>query len=234
MRFLKSPLTLILFASSVLITITLLTRVGITQSTKKEKDVSARELSQAVRKSGLRGAAQLKKDYVVSERSSGWAKYNLEDLSKHSSTIIVGTPVFSSSQLSPSGEMIFTEHQVRVEQTLKGKVQPSGVVRLTVLGGKVTFEDGSSAEIKTPDQGPIEVGKTYIFFMHEKDSLLPNSLSLTGGGQGLFELRQDSTIEPRGDKIDTVQVYKKQSAVTFTEEIKAIVKKHPGTSPCCQ
>jgi hypothetical protein len=70
--------------------------------------------------------------------------------------------------------------------------------------------------------------------MHAKDSLLPDSLSLTGGGQGLFELRQDSTIEPRGDKIDTVQVYKKQSAVTFTEEIKAIVKKHPGTSPCCQ
>ena len=230
---LRNPLTLVFFLSSVLITVTL-TQIGNTQSVKKEKEVSAIELANAVRKNGLKEAARLKGEYIVSERASGWAKYDLENLTNDSSTIIVGTPVLSTPKLSNSGEMILTEHQIRIDQTFKGNVQPNLVISLTVLGGKVKFEDGSTAEIQTPDQGPIELGKTYILFMSEKEKSIPSTFSLTGGGQGLFELRQDSTIEPRGEKVDTVQIYKQKSVIAFTEEIKAIVKKHPGTSQCCK
>ncbi len=209
----------------------ILTQSGKTQTIKKK--VTSQDVVTAVRTGGLREAARLTGNYVNSERSSGWTKYDLENLTKNSVAVAIGTPVLNNSKLSDSGEQVLTEHNVRIEQTLKGKLRPNQVINLTVIGGKVVFEDGTSAEIRTPDLGPIEVGKSYIFFMtsDDKDSEV---FKLTGGGQGLFEIASDSTIEPRGHKVDVVRKHKSQNATAFVEEIRATVKKYPDTSRCCK
>jgi hypothetical protein len=102
-----------------------------------------------------------------------------------------------------------------------------------VPGGKVIFEDGTSAEILTPDLGPITKNRTYIFFMHPSGDGA-DALKLTGGGQGLFEVPSAAWgVRPLGDKKDLVQRHKDQSVNDFIEEIQRAVKKYPETSACC-
>jgi len=199
-----------------------------------KRENSSQELVEATRKGGLREAARIKKNFVSSEPSSGWAKYDLEALTQNSSLIVVGTPILSTSKLSDSGQQILTDHQVRIEQTLKGTIQPNHVITVTVIGGKITFEDGTTAEIRTPDLSPINTGKIYILFLRNRQNASADTCGLTGGGQGLFEIASDSTIEPRGDKVDTVQKYKHAGAASFVEKIKASVRKHSETSHCCE
>ena len=193
---------------------------GNQQTTRTEKKDASKELIEATRNGGLKEAARIKKNFVSSERISGWAKYDLEGLTHKSSLIVIGTPILSTSKLSDSGQQILTEHQVRVEQTVKGTLPPNHVITVTVIGGKIAFEDGTTAEIRTPDLGPISTGKTYIFFLNERQNASADNFGLTGGGQGLFEITSDSTIEPRGEKADTVQKYKHAAATSFVEEIK--------------
>jgi hypothetical protein len=229
----RNPLIIATLATVLLLGFTL-TKSGKTQTTKTQKRDSSQKLIEATRNGGLREAARIKKNFVSSERASGWAKYDLERLTQNSSLIVIGTPILSTSRLSDSGQQILTEHQVRVEQTLKGTVTPNHVLTVTVIGGKLIFEDGTTAEIRTPDLGPINAGKTYIFFLRERQNASTDNFGLTGGGQGLFEIASDSTIEPQGEKVDTVQNHKHATATSFVEEIKIAISKYPGTSRCCK
>jgi hypothetical protein len=185
----------------------------------------------AVRRGGLREAARIKGQYVGTERTSGLMKYDLGSLTEKSSIIVVGTPFTSSSSLSSSGERIVTEYKLRIDQTLKGKLK-HGPLSVIVPGGKVTFDDGTSAEINTPDLGPIEEEKRYVLFLTPSDEV-SDSFALVGGGQGIFELSSsDSVVKPLGDKVDVVQKHKNQQASSFLEEIKAAAKKFGKTQSC--
>ena len=196
-----------------------------TQSASKQKSQEPDPVVEAIRRGGLREAARLKKHYVSSERTTGLAKYDLEALTQTSSQIIVGTPRFSSSILTTSGESIVSEYEVTIQQILKGNFQESQLVRIKVPGGKVVFDDGTSAEINTPDLGPIKEHQSYVWFLTPKDSS-SQLFQLTGGGQGLFEL-SESLVRPRGDRVDVVQKHKDQRAAEFIEAIRTYVNKHP-------
>ena len=204
-----------------------------TQSLSAQKREGPDELTNAVRKGGLKEGARIKKRFVSSERTTGWAKYDLESLTSHSAAVIMGTPLNSSSSLTANGERITTEYKVKVSRIFKGQLQENGLIRLIVPGGKVIFEDRTSAEILTPDLGPITKDRTYIFFMHPSGDAA-DVLKLTGGGQGLFEVPSSPWgVKPLGDKTDLVQRHKNQSIKDFIEEIQRAVKKYPETSACC-
>jgi len=202
-----------------------------TQSSSAQKGPD--QLTDAVRKGGLREGARIKKRFVSSESTTGWAKYDLESLTSHSSAVIMGTPLNSSSNLTTNGERIVTEYQIKASRIFKGELQENGLIRVIVPGGKVIFEDGTSAEILTPDLGPITKNQTYVLFLHpSKDD--GDSYQLTGGGQGLFEVSSSaSVVKPLGDKKDLVQKHKDQSVNDFIDEIQRAVKKYPDTSVCC-
>ncbi len=204
-----------------------------TQSLSNQKSQEPDPVVVAVRRSGLREAARLKRHYKSTERTTGWMKYDLESLTSASSVIIIGTPLVSSSNLAGSGDRIITEFKIRIDRALKGRFKENQLVTAVVPGGKVTFEDGTSAEITTPDLGPIKEHQKYVLFMrqsHEDSEIL----TLTGGGQGLFELASsDLYVKPRGDKKDLVQRHKNQSVSDFIEEIETAVRKYPEAFPCC-
>lgn len=204
-----------------------------TQSLSAQKPDDPAQVVTAVRKGGLREGARIKKQFVSSESTTGWAKYDLEALTSHSSVVIMGTPLDNVSSLSANGERITTEYKVKVSRIFKGQVQENGLIRLIVPGGKVVFEDGTSAEILTPDLGPITKNQNYIFFLHPSSDGT-DVLKLTGGGQGLFEVPSSAWgVKPLGDKKDVVQRHKDQSVNDFIEEIQRAVKKYPETSACC-
>src|SRR5215217_137293 len=204
-----------------------------TQSLSAQKREGPDQVVTAVRKGGLREGARIKKRFVSSESTTGWAKYDLESLTSHSSVVIMGTPLDSASSLTANGERITTEYKVNVSRIFKGQLQENGLIRLIVPGGKVIFEDGTSAEILTPDLGPITKNQSYIFFLHPSSDGT-DVLKLTGGGQGLFEVPSSAWgVKPLGDKKDLVQRHKDQSLNDFIEEIQRAVKKYPETSACC-
>jgi len=204
-----------------------------TQSATKERSKEVDGVVAAVRRGGLREAARLKGHYVSTHSTTGWMKYDLESLTQNSSDVIIGTPIVSSSNLVGSGDGIVTEYKIRIDETLKGKLNTKRLVSLEVPGGKVTFEDGTSAEIQTPDLGPIEEHQSYLMFLRPRDNS-PEVFGLTGGGQGLFELStSESVVKPRGDKTDIVQKHNNQRISDFLEDVKTAIRKYPETTYCC-
>lgn len=185
----------------------------------------------AVRRGGLREAAKAKGQYVSSQRTTGWLKYDLESLTENSAIVAIGTPIAATSSIAGSGDRIVTEYRVRIDQTFKGTLKAKSVISMITPGGKVTFEDGTSAEITTPDLGPIEEYKSYVLFLKPGDEA-PDTFGLVGGGQGLFEL-SDAAVKPAGDSVDVVQKYRNRPVSEFLEEIRNAVKKYPETKQCC-
>lgn len=186
-------------------------------------------LIDAIRRGGLREAARIKGHYVGRANTTGWLKYDLEGLVEHSAGVIVGTPVKASSQLGSSGTLITTTYQVKVQQTLKGSLAPGETVNVVLPGGKVVFEDGTSAEMKTPDLGQMEGGKRYVLFLSPRQDA-PGDFGLTGVGQGLFELSKDKEkagVKPHGHHSDVVQKHRDETEEDFLEKVKAAVVKHP-------
>lgn len=204
-----------------------------TQSSSTQELESADQLTNAVRKGGLREGARIKKRFVSTESTTGWAKYDLESLTSNSAAVVMGTPLNSSSSLTANGERITTEYQIKVSRIFKGQLPENSLIRVSVPGGKVIFEDGTSAEILTPDLGPITKNQTYVLFLHPSKNDT-DIFQLTGGGQGLFEVSSSAgAVKPLGDKKDILQRHKDQSVNDFIEEIERAVKKYPETSPCC-
>lgn len=190
-------------------------------------------LVDAIRRGGLREAARLKGHYVGRVNASQWLKYDLETLTKNSMGVIVGTPVAADSQLSPSGYLITTTYQMKVQQTLKGSLPLGDIINVVLPGGKVVFEDGTSAELKTPDLEQMENSKTYVLFLRQQKDV-PGGFSLTGGGQGLFELPKDKTgVKPHGHRSDVVQKHKNEAVEDFMEKVKSAILKYPEASTCC-
>jgi hypothetical protein len=100
-------------------------------------------------------------------------------------------------------------------------------------GGKVVFEDGTSAEIKTLDFEGMQNDQKYVLFLNPK-LRTDGTFSLTGGGQGLFELNNESQrVKPHGHPSDSVQKHKDESVDSFLQEIRAAVKKYPEATICC-
>jgi hypothetical protein len=207
--------------------------VSRTATSQQASTPDPQEEVKAVRRGGLREAARIKGHYLGSVRASGWGKYDVDSLTKNSIAVIVGVPLTSTSHLSNNNELITTQYQVKIREVLKGDVLKGQVVNVNVVGGKVAFEDGTSAEIKTLDMEPVEQGNNYILFLKkEKDS--PGAFGLTGGGQGLFELSDgDSLVQPRGHHTDVVQKHKNQRIEDFVEEIKIAASKYQKVSSCC-
>ena len=187
----------------------------------------------AVRNGGVREGARIKGHYVATERINGWLMHDLESLANSSVAIIIGTPSSASSRLTASGEWIITEYKVRIDQVFKGNLKGNELINIIAPGGKVTFENGTSAEIRISDLGPIKERRRYIFFLRTSEDSL-EAFGLTGGGQGVFELSSsDSRVKPLGGEKDVVQKHKNEKVDDFIAEVERAARKYPSTSPCC-
>jgi len=95
-----------------------------------------------------------------------WASFDLETLTKSSAAVVIGIPESSKGRLDSDGQMIVTEFDVRVKESIKGAHAENSVVQVALLGGRVDFEDGTSAELRPRDFEPMLEGKNIsCFFM---------------------------------------------------------------------
>lgn len=178
----------------------------------------------ASRTESLREKAKLNGSYSISARPKPMRRYNDgKTLAQASSFIVVATVESSNAQLLSRAEnFIVTHFQIKVSNVLKGSQQPNQVLTLRVPGGRVQFEDGTSAEVKMPDfwKQP-EVGKSYVFFLEQRHA---GHFVLHGGPQGLFELTGEGRVKPQVRAEDQLmQNYENKDVDSFVSEIRKAV-----------
>jgi hypothetical protein len=189
---------------------------------------------EAIRRGGLREAAKLKRHYIGTEDPNwDWANFNLEQLTKTSVAVIVGVPETSVVQLSSTGDKITTNYKVKVEDVIKGHLVASNIVEVSMLGGRIEFEDGTSAEIQTPGFTRMQNGKRYILFLYANRNG-SEILLLTGGPQGLFELDSDGKVKPHARPTDHVaKEIEHKNIDSLIRELRIYAERWPNPSGCC-
>jgi hypothetical protein len=114
---------------------------------------------------------------------------DLSMLGQASDLVIVGRPTTARVQLSPNGKMIYTYYEVAIDETLKG-ARPGRTVVVKIPGGKVTFDDGSVAEIVTPNF-EIHLDAKYVLFLQP---------TRTGIGTNPADIQQDVRVPSLGSQ----------------------------------
>jgi len=127
-----------------------------------------------------------------------------EALTKNSADVVVGVAGRSlGGHLTESGLAIVTDYEVVVQDTIKGDVTPGSTIVVSLLGGRVDFEGGISAELITPKFEHVKAGNSYTLFLTEVEKS-PGKFTLTGGPQGLVELASDGTVKSHGRESDPI------------------------------
>jgi hypothetical protein len=189
----------------------------------------------AARQGGIREAAKIKGSFVVTDFAKAEGVYSgLDSLASHSDVVIVGTPSQNVCRVTPDGRYITTDYEVVAQEVFKGRVRKRDTVKVSLPGGRVQFEDGTSAEVRVPDFRKMEDGKTYVLFLSErKDN--PGVFQVVGGPQGLFELSADNvTVKSHGRGMDLVaQKYKDKDQREFLKEVREATRKWSKAAVCC-
>jgi hypothetical protein len=153
----------------------------------------------------LREKAKQRGNYVATSSPTGFTKFDdVGVLTAHSEYVVVGIPERRGSKLvRPAEEFIETRYQVAVTDVLKGSAAAGETITLRTPGGRVQFDDGTSAEVKMPPfwRDP-EVGKTYLFFLKKR----AEGFTLVGGPQGMFELSPEAGVLPQVRDEDALMI----------------------------
>ena len=202
----------------------------------QSRGASERELIRdALRRGGLREAAKIKGHYVGSfDPHWDFSQLNIEELTRSSAAVIVGAPTKSlGGRLAAEGQLIFTDYEVSVQEVIKGAVESGGVVKVSLVGGLVEFEDGTSAELKTPSFEHVRPGRTYTFFLSERDAA-SEAYSLTAGPQGLVEIVDGTKVKSHGRPTDPVaEESKDKDRNSFLKEVRKQAERWPQPGKCC-
>jgi hypothetical protein len=193
----------------------------------------ARALREAYKREGLRGVAKLKGSYVAESVPSGdRLTFDLEHLTKGSAAVIVGRFKKKLDARLIDNRAIFTDYEVAVEELVKGDLQQANII-VTVPGGRVVFEDGTSAELTTPTFEHPRIGSAYALFLTE-EAAVPSVFFLSGGSQGIFDLEASAGVKSHGRPDDPGAVEAKgKSREAFMNDVREHAKKWPKPGKCC-
>jgi hypothetical protein len=134
----------------------------------------------------LKAKAKTDRRFILTESPVGPGRYvNLSALVGESAAVLIGTPQTNTSKLTADGTNITLDYKVKVEYVYKGNLRESDMITISLPGGMVKFEDGSTAEVRTPGFRKMQDAKTYALFLATKDN---KAFVPTGGPQGIFEI----------------------------------------------
>lgn len=117
---------------------------------------------------------------------------SLEVLGRESKAIVIGKALRNVSRQSANGQEITTDYEVRIQEAIKGDLQPNATITVSMPGGLVRKADGSLHEVRTPRVRKMQNGKTYALFLKAKN---PNDDLFTPlrGSQGIYEIPANGT-----------------------------------------
>ena len=205
------------------------------QSTAPDPD-DRRALIEAIRRGGYKAAAKLKGHYVGKyDPHWDWAQYDIEMLTKYSEVVAVVVPSKKlGGHLSFTGQEITTDYEVSVKASIKGPVQEGSTIRVSIPGGRVEFEDGTSAELRPLNFQQMELDKTYTLFLNQ-DQTREMVFVLTAGPQGLVETPADGgSVKSHARPTDPIAKQANgMDAEAFHKEVRSQAQKWPLPLKCC-
>lgn len=202
------------------------------QSSQYEKKIALRD---ALRNGGIRAAAELDDNYVgILEPNPDWLKYDVEKLTKNSQVVIIGIPFKNRGKLSKNGESLYTLYDVQIQEVLKGNVDVGNAVKVALPGGKVSFANGTTAEIRTPGFVKMLNGRTYALYLDES-SEGDDIYFLTAGPQGLLEIvdKDNAVYSHAADKSPIKEQVKDKDLDKFLKEARKQARNYPNPKKCC-
>ena len=229
---------LILFSFAVVAFLFALSVMPVTSSKSQnqtDRD-EQRKMTEAIQRGGYREAARIKGHYVGTvDPYWDWANFDLVTLTKTSAAVIVGIPEKSKGRLNSNGETILTQFDVRVKEVIKGApLAENSVVKVALVGGKVDFDDGTSAELRPLDFEPMLEGRKYLLFLYG-NRIDSDVYLLTGGPQGLFELKGRAGIKAHARPNDpAVKEVQNLSEDGLLEKVRDYAHKWPKSQQCCK
>ena len=203
------------------------------QESQDQRTKDEMALRAALNRGGLREAAKLKGHYVA-EHDPHWDLAPLmEDLTKNSVAVIVGRFTKKLEARLLEGRSIFTDFEVTIDELVKGDLKQAKTIVITLPGGRVDFEDGTSAELTTPTFEQPRIGRTYTLFLMEEKAV-PSVYFLMGGPQGMIDIDDSSVVKSHGKEDDqSVLEIKGQNRETFLKNIRQLARKWPDPGKCC-
>jgi hypothetical protein len=193
-----------------------------------------RALKEAYERGGLRELAKLKGVYVT-EVNPHWkyGKFDIESLTKNSAAVIVGRFTKKLDARLIDGKVIFTDYEVAIEELVKGDLKQDKTIIVTVPGGRVFFEDGTSAEQTTPTFEHPHIGGAYALFLYE-EAAVPSVFFLPGGPQGMFDIENSAGVKSHGRPDDAGAVETKgKNRDEFMRKVREYARKWPEPGKCC-
>lgn len=122
------------------------------------------------RPGGLEILAKRRKHFLIDNQPELWSDLSLNTLMEASSEIAFVTIQSRSSRLISNGDDIVTDYVFQPIEVFKGTFSKNEM--FSAPGGKVTFSNGTSAEISTIEWRNLKVGSQYILFLKESDEPL--------------------------------------------------------------
>jgi hypothetical protein len=117
---------------------------------------------------------------------------------------------------------------VRVAYVYKGAIREGNIITVSLPGGKVGFDDGSTAEIRTPWFKKMMNGKAYVLFLTATSR--PKVFVTTGEAQGIFEIPTTAkglriVQAHTGVPNDPIWKYQGKDVRDFLKELRRITRK---------
>lgn len=194
----------------------------------------ALKVREALKRGGLREAAKLKGNYVAEHNPHwDWGLFSVEALTKNSVAVVVGRFTKKLDARLPDSKLILTDYEVTVEELIKGDLNQAKTIVVTLPGGSIYFEDGTSAEQITPTFEQPRIGRAYTLFLRQEDAM-PSVFFLSGGPQGMFDIEDSSTVRSHGRPDDPGAVETKgKNRESFLKDVRQQARKWPNPGKCC-
>jgi hypothetical protein len=204
-------------------------------SSQKPSIEEMRAIKEAFARGGLREVARLKGGVYVYERDPHWkyGMFDIENLTKNSAAVIVGRFRKQLDGRLIDGRVINTDYEVAVEELVKGDLKQAKTIVVTVPGGRVFFDDGTSVEERTPKFEHPHIGRAYAVFLME-ETAFPSIFFLAGGPAGLFDIENSASVKSHGrpDDVEAVETRGK-SRDEFMKNVREYARKWPKPGRCC-
>lgn len=158
----------------------------------------------------------------------------LEALAEKSEAIVIADVVSTTPLLADDQSYISTVSTFSVNEVVKGEVKAATLLRVVTPGGRMTFSDGSTAEIVTPGLDQLKVGSRYALFLERMESVMPSehvpvatkgAFVPTLGPQGVFEMTRTG-IRAQGRPSDPLKnAHDNQSVPAFLSKIRQLKRR---------
>ena len=224
--------------SHVLLPIVIVVAIGVSAASqgrpaagRKDPETRKKEVAAMRGAGGLKEAAAVTGHYRGTEAPyfEGDAK-SLEELTEQALLVIVGAIQSNRSWLEASGKRIVTDYQVVVERGLKGHAKEGDVVTVSFPAGRVSFSDGSIAEMTMTGVPPPANGQRFVFFLQRSHyAATPEQRAAARGplytpalkSLGMFLLSPERGVVPRtpDHRHPIKTAYANVSEATFVDAI---------------